>query len=122
MSAEIGLAVGEFGMELGAERVAFGREILDPVLHDLGVAESTEAAKEFAGEAAEFVPSGIGIDFLKHSGDRAAAANGDAEVVDRVRRGISADGFEFFEDALHGFAETAFGSGRAWNSDNGGHA
>jgi hypothetical protein len=39
--------------------------------------------------------------------------------VDRVRRGILADGFEFAEDALHGFAEVALGNGRRRDGDDG---
>jgi hypothetical protein len=117
--AKIGLALGEVGAELGAERVAFGGELLDPVVHDLGVAQGAETPEKLAREAAEFVPRGIGVDFLKDGGDGAATADGDAEIVDGIGCWIFADRFEFFEDALHGFAETAFGRSGAWNGDNG---
>jgi hypothetical protein len=119
--AEVGLGVDEIGMELGAEWVAFGREMLDPVVHDLGVAEGAEAAEEFARDAAEFVPCGVGVDFLEDGSDGTAPANGDAEVVDWVGRGIFANGFELSEDALHGFAEAAFRHGRTRNGEDGGH-
>jgi hypothetical protein len=39
--------------------------------------------------------------------------------VDGIGRGIFADSFELFKDALHGFAETAFWRSSAWNGDNG---
>jgi hypothetical protein len=109
--AQFGLVLCEVAMEFGAEWVAFGRELFDPIVHDLGVAESAEAAEEFAGDAAHFRPGGVGIDLLEDGTDGAAAADGDAEVVDGIGRRIFADGFELFEDALHGFAEVAFGDG-----------
>ena len=106
-------------MQFGAEWVAFGREMLDPVVHDLRVAQDAEAAEEFAWDTAHFGPSRIGVDFLEDGADGAAAADGDAEVVDGIGCGIFADGFELFEDALHGFAEVAFGDGRSRNGDDG---
>ncbi len=118
-SRSSGSFVGEVRVEFGAERVAFGREVLDPVVHDLGVAEGAEAAEEFARDAAHFSPGGIGIDLLEDGADGAAAADGDAEVVDRIGSGIFADGFELFEDALHGFAEVALGNGRGRDGDDG---
>ena|ERR1700723_1755426 len=117
--AEFGLVLGEIAVELRAERVAVERELFDPVVHDLCVAEGAEAAEEFAGDAAHFRPGGVGIDFLKDSADGTAAANGDAKVVDRIGCGIFADDFEFFEDALHGFAEVALGNGRRRDGDDG---
>src|SRR5579862_3894509 len=106
-------------MELGAEWIAFGGELSDPVVHDLGVAQDAEAAEELAGHAAHLGPGGIGIDLLEDRADGAAAANGDAEVVYGIRSGVVADGFEFSKDALHGFAEVALGNGRRRDGDNG---
>jgi hypothetical protein len=85
----------------------------------LSVAQDAEAAEEFARDASHFGPGGIGVDLLENGTDRAAAANGDAKVVDWVGSGIFADGFELSEDALHGFAEIAFRSGRKRNGDGG---
>ena len=117
--AKFRLRFGEIAMELGAERIALGGEMLNPVVHDLGVAEDAKAAEEFARDATHFGPGGVGVDLLENGSDGAAAADGHPEVVDRVRRGILADGFEFAEDALHGFAEVALGNGRGRDGDNG---
>jgi hypothetical protein len=117
--AKFRLVFGEIAMELGAERVAVQGEVLDPVIHDLGIAKDAEAAEEFAGDATHFRPGGVGVDLLEDGADGTAAPNGDAEVVDRIGRGIFADGFEFLENALHGFAEVALGNGRRWDGDDG---
>jgi hypothetical protein len=117
--AEVGLVFGEVSVELGTQDVPIGSELLDPIVHDLRIAQDTETTEELAGDAAHFGPSGIGVDFLKNGADGAAAANGDAEIVNRVGRGVFADGFQLFEDALHGFAEIALGHGRKRNGDDG---
>jgi hypothetical protein len=117
--AQFGLVLREVAMELGAEWIAFGSEVRDPVVHDLSVAESAESAEEFAGDAAHFRPGGVGIDLLEDGADGAAAADGDPEVVDRIGGGIFADGFELFKNALHGFAEVAPGNGRRRDGDDG---
>ena len=93
--------------------------MLDPVVHDLCVAEGAEAAEEFARDAAHFRPGGVGIDFLKDGADGTATADGDAEVVNGVGRGIFADGLELLDDALHGFAEVALRDGSEWDGDDG---
>ena len=91
--AEVGFDRGEMGVKLGAERVAFGCKMLDPVVHDLGIAEHPESAEEFARDSAHLGPCGVGVDLLENGADGTAAADGNAEVVDRVRRGIFANGF-----------------------------
>src|SRR4051794_23103761 len=96
--------------------------MVDPLVHHLRIAKSAEAAEEFARDAAEIAPGGVGVDFLKNGADRAATANGNAKVVNRLRRGVLADGLELLEDPLHGLAETALGSGGIWDGDDGGHA
>jgi hypothetical protein len=96
--------------------------MLDPFVHDLGVAQGAEAAEEFARHPAEVGPRGVGVDFLENGRDRAAAANGDSQVVNWVRRGIFASNFELFEYALHGFAEAALWRGSSGKGDDGGHA
>jgi hypothetical protein len=106
-------------VELGAEHVAVGSEVAHPVVHNLGVAQDAEAAEELARDAAHLGPCGIGVDLLKDGADGAAAANGDAEVVDWVGGGVFADSLEFSKDALHGFAEVALGKGRKRNRDGG---
>ena len=117
--AERGLVFGQVRVEFWAERVAFGREVLHPVVHDLSVAEDAEAAEELARDAAHLGPGGIGIDFLKDGADGAAAADGDAQIVNRIGSGILADGFKLPEDALHRFAEVALGNRRGWDGDDG---
>ena len=106
-------------MELRAEDVAVEGKVAYPVVHDLCVAQDAEAAEEFARDAAHLSPCRIGVDLLEDGADGAAAADGDAEVVYGIGSGIFADGFELSEDALHGFAEIAFRSGRKRNGDGG---
>jgi hypothetical protein len=117
--AEFGLVVGEMAVQLGAERVAFGGEMLDPFVHDLGVAENAKAAEEFAGDAAHVGPGGVGVDLLEDGADGTAAANGDTEIVDWVGRGIFADGIELGENAFHGFAQVALRHGERRDGDDG---
>ena len=79
--AKLGLGFGEIAMELGSERVAFGGEMLHPVVHHLGVAEDAEATEQFARHAAHFGPGGVRVDLLEDGADGSAASDGDAEVT-----------------------------------------
>src|SRR6202790_4525716 len=81
---QAGLAGAEMFLEEDAQAVVFRAVGLDPVAHDLRVAQRAEAAKEFSGKVAEFAPKRVGIDFRHHGGDGTATPNGHAKIVDGV--------------------------------------
>ncbi len=92
--------------QLRAQRIILGAELLNPFLHYLGVAEVAERSKHPAGHFAHFGPRRVGVDLLHHSRQGAAAANGNAEVVDGVgiRGGLQTP--KLFQNAIHPVGET----------------
>lgn len=96
------------------KRVSLRREFSDPVFEDLSVADCAQAAEKLAGDFAHLGPGGVGVDFFHDGGERAAAANDDAEIVDGVGLGGMLQTFELFQDAIHPVGETAVFGLCAW--------
>ena len=86
---------------LRAKRIVGRCELQNPQFLYLRIANHAEREKKFAAAFAKFTPCGIWIDLFKYRGERAAAPQGDAEIVDGffVRGGD--DAFAFLEDAFH---------------------
>jgi hypothetical protein len=78
----------EVDVKADADGIAFGTEATDPLFHHLRIAELTQATEEGSGGLAHAVPSAVGIDFGESGGKGAAAAQGDAEVVDAFGIGM----------------------------------
>ncbi len=84
-----------------AHGVAFPRELLDAVLEDLPFAQRAEGAEQFPRELPHFAPGRMEVHFLHGGGKRAAAANGNAGVVDGIGVGVGADVLQLFQGSVH---------------------
>src|SRR6266850_119545 len=84
-----------------ADGVAFGSELLYPLVHHLSIAKRAEPAEEFARDLAHGRPGGIGVYLFHHRCDGAAAADGHTKVVDGVRVRGRAHVFQLGNDAVH---------------------
>ena len=105
-------------MKAEADGIAFGTEVIDPFFHHLRVAELTQAAEEGFGGLAHAVPSAVGVDFGESGGQGAAAAQGDAEVMDCVGIRMFEEAVEFLERAAHPVGEAAtLGRSARWEVD-----
>jgi hypothetical protein len=74
---------------------------VEPFLPDLSVAKVTYRSKELASAIAHLPPIRVWIDFFYSGGQRAAAAEGNPQIVDRVRRRICAKFRKFLQRPLH---------------------
>lgn len=120
--AEFGLAGLEGGVELFAEGIAAGTELADPGVHNLRIAKITKAAEKFAGGFAHGGPGGVGVYLFHDGGQRAAAADGHAQLVDGVHVRSGADAFHFFLYAIHPIRQTpVLGASAGGNGRNGSH-
>src|SRR5579859_63157 len=102
------------GEQLRAEGIVFRRELFYPLFHDLRIANGAEGSEDFAGNFADLRPGGIGIDLLHDRSEGATAANGDAQIVDRIGFGSRAESMELDDDPTRPVREGAVFSTRAW--------
>jgi len=84
-----------------AQAIIFGAMSFDPIAHDLGVAQGTQASEQLSGNVAQLAPERIGVDFRQNGSDGAAAADSDAQVVNGVLVRRAAEIIEFREDATN---------------------
>ena len=61
----------------------------------------------FAGDFAHFRPRGVRIDFFHHGRERAAASNGDAQIVNGIGIGGGVQLSKLFQNAVHPVRKTA---------------
>jgi hypothetical protein len=93
--------------KLGAKSIVFWGQLFNPLFLYLRIANGAKAAEEFSGRFPHVWPGGIGVDLFHDGGERAAAANGDAKIVDGVWVRGGAKRREFFEGAVHPMGEVA---------------
>jgi hypothetical protein len=96
-------------------------ELLGPVHEHLSIAQRAEAAEEFSAGLAEVCPVRVEVDFGHDRGNGAAAAEGDAEIMNSFGILHNADAVHLFEGLVHpewqdsvsGFACDRMGNGRS---------
>jgi len=82
------------------------RQLLDPLLHDVDVAKIAEALKQAPAGLFHGLPVGIGIERHQAICQRAAAAQGDAEVVNGIRAEPGRNVLALLQHAGHPVAQT----------------
>src|SRR3954447_5505359 len=77
------------------------RQLLDPLVHHLRVAQLTEPPEQFAWHSPQLLPRWIGINLLEHRRHRPAAPDRHAKIVHRAGVRRFPDVFQFLEYPLH---------------------
>ena len=80
-------------------------KLVDPLHHDLEVAQVAEAAKQGAAGFFHGFPLGVWVEGVQAVGHRTTATQGDAQIVHGICREVSGDAVAFFEHAQHPIAQ-----------------
>jgi hypothetical protein len=89
-------------------------ELLDPFHHDLDIPQIAETPKQTPAFLLHGFPIGVGIERHQSVSQGAAAAQGNAQVVNRVRAEIGGNMGTFFEDLKHPVAQARNFLGAGW--------
>src|SRR5216684_2375910 len=99
--SELRFAGFERGLEMTADGVAFRRDLLYPLFHNLSVAKRAKHAEELSWKLAHGWPGGIGVHLFHHGCDGTAPANSHTKIVDSVRIGRRPNVFQLLDDTVH---------------------
>jgi len=92
--------------KLRAERIVLRGQFYDPGFLHVAIANRAETAEKFSAGLAKSPPCQLWIDFFKYEGQRAAAPQRDAQIMNRVFVGRGKNTLALAEHPLHPIQKT----------------